>query len=117
MSVFRQTRSPSGARERCPTQERTPMADPADKRAAFRRLHEAGCFVMPNPWDAGTAAALENVGFKALASTSAGMAWSLGRPDGGVTLDEVLAHLRMLDAATSLPLNADFENGFADDPS
>jgi 2-methylisocitrate lyase-like PEP mutase family enzyme len=93
------------------------MADPADKRAAFRRLHEAGCFVMPNPWDAGTAAALENVGFKALASTSAGMAWSLGRPDGGVTLDEVLAHLRMLDAATSLPLNADFENGFADDPS
>ena len=91
-------------------------ASVADKRAAFRRLHQSGCFVMPNPWDAGTAFALEALGFKALASTSAGMAWSLGRPDGGVSLDEVLAHLAMLAAATSLPVNADFENGFADAP-
>jgi 2-methylisocitrate lyase-like PEP mutase family enzyme len=88
----------------------------SDKRAEFARLHDAGCFVMPNPWDAGTAAFLETLGFKALASTSAGMAWAMGRPDGGVSVDEVLAHLRLLDGATSLPVNADFENGFADAP-
>jgi 2-methylisocitrate lyase-like PEP mutase family enzyme len=91
-------------------------ASVADKRAAFARLHQDGCFVMPNPWDVGTARYLESLGFKALASTSAGMAWAMGRPDGGVTVDEVLEHLRMLVGATSLPVNADFENGFADDP-
>jgi 2-methylisocitrate lyase-like PEP mutase family enzyme len=88
----------------------------SDKRAAFAALHEAGCFVMPNPWDEGSAVFLESLGFKALASTSAGMAWSMGRPDGGVSVDAALAHLRMLAAATSLPVNADFENGFADAP-
>lgn len=86
------------------------------KRAAFRRLHESGCFVLPNPWDAGSARLLESLGFKALASTSAGFAWSLGRPDNGVSRDEVLGHLRQLCAATDLPVNADFEGGFARDP-
>jgi len=88
----------------------------ADKRAAFRALHESGCFTMPNPWDVGSAMALETLGFKALASTSSGMAWSMGRPDGAVALDEVLIHLSRLAHATSLPLNADFENAFADTP-
>ena len=85
-----------------------------DKRAVFRRLHEGGCFVLPNPWDVGGVRRLEKLGFKALASTSAGFAWSLGRLDGQVSLDEVLAHLRMLAASTDLPVNADFEGGFAD---
>ena len=88
----------------------------ADKRREFRRLHEAGCFILPNPWDIGSAMLLAHLGFKALASTSAGMAWSLGRPDGAVALDEVLVHLSTLAHATALPLNADFENGFADEP-
>jgi methylisocitrate lyase len=89
----------------------------AEKRREFRRLHEAGCFIMPNPWDVGTAVLLQHLGFKALASTSAGMAWSLGRADGAVALDEVLVHLSSLAHATDLPLNADFENGFADEPA
>ena len=88
----------------------------ADKRKAFRQLHESGCFVLPNPWDVGSAVLLQHLGFKALASTSAGMAWAMGRPDGGVSLDEVLVHLSQLSHATDLPLNADFENGFADAP-
>jgi len=88
----------------------------ADKRREFRRLHEAGCFILPNPWDIGSAMLLAHLGFKALASTSAGMAWALGRPDGAVALDEVLTHLSTLAHATALPLNADFENGFADEP-
>ena len=86
------------------------------KREAFRRLHEAGTFIMPNPWDVGSARLLETLGFKALASTSGGMSWSMGKPDYGVTLGEVLDHLKRLSATTNLPLNADFENGFADDP-
>jgi len=89
---------------------------PAEKRAAFRRLHETGCFVMPNPWDVGSARMLQHLGFSAIASTSAGMAWSLGRPDYRVERDEVLLHLSALAHATNIPLNADFENGFADDP-
>jgi methylisocitrate lyase len=88
----------------------------ADKRARFRQLHEAGCFVLPNPWDTGSAVMLQHLGFKALASTSAGMAWAMGRADGQVSLDEVLVHLSQLAHATDLPLNADFENGFADPP-
>ncbi|MFI4972929.1 MAG: oxaloacetate decarboxylase [Caulobacterales bacterium] len=88
----------------------------ADKRAAFRALHERGCFVIPNPWDVGSAILLAGLGFKALASTSAGMAWSHGRPDNKVALDEVLVHLSALAHATDLPLNADFENAFADEP-
>ncbi len=89
----------------------------SDRRAAFRRLHESGCFVLPNPWDAGSARQLEGLGFKALASTSSGTAWSLGRPDNGIALEQVLAHLRVLVAATRLPVNADFESGFAPDPA
>jgi 2-methylisocitrate lyase-like PEP mutase family enzyme len=88
----------------------------AEKRANFRQLHEAGCFVLPNPWDVGSARMLESLGFKALATTSAGMAWAMGRPDGQVSLDEVLLHCSALAHATDLPLNADFENGFADEP-
>ncbi|HLG85783.1 MAG TPA: isocitrate lyase/phosphoenolpyruvate mutase family protein [Alphaproteobacteria bacterium] len=85
-----------------------------EKRAAFRRLHESGWFVMPNPWDAGSARLLQGLGFKALASTSAGMAWAKGLPDGRVDLDDVLRHLSMLAASVDVPLNADFENGHAD---
>ena len=84
--------------------------------AAFRKLHESGCFTIPNPWDIGSAKRLEKLGFKALASSSAAAAWALGKEDGELTLDEVLDHLRMLVAATPLPINADFENGFADTP-
>jgi 2-methylisocitrate lyase-like PEP mutase family enzyme len=87
----------------------------ADKRRAFRKLHEAGCFVIPNPWDIGSARYLQSLGFKALASTSSGFAWSRGRSDGAVSRDPVLAHLRELVAATDLPVNADFENGYASD--
>ncbi|HEX3406975.1 MAG TPA: isocitrate lyase/phosphoenolpyruvate mutase family protein [Caulobacteraceae bacterium] len=86
------------------------------KRDAFRKLHEAGCFVLPNPWDVGSAKILQHLGFSAIASTSAGMAWAMGRADGEVSLDEVLLHLSTLAHATDLPLNADFENGFADAP-
>lgn len=88
----------------------------ADKRASFRSLHESGCFVIPNPWDVGSAIMLQQLGFKAVASTSAGMAWALGRPDNGVTRDDVLAHLRSLVEAVDVPVNADYENAFADDP-
>lgn len=88
----------------------------ADKRRAFRLLHEGGIFVMPNPWDRGSAHYLATLGFPALATTSAGMAFAAGRPDGGLPLDEVLAHLALLAGALSLPLNADFENGFAHAP-
>lgn len=87
-----------------------------DKRAAFRRLHQSGCFVLPNPWDVGSAKLLAGMGFKALASTSSGYAWSTGRPDNAVSCDDVLAHLTALCAATDLPVNADFEAGFADSP-
>jgi 2-methylisocitrate lyase-like PEP mutase family enzyme len=87
-----------------------------DRVAAFRRLHSSGCFVMPNPWDVGSAKALEQMGFKALATTSAGFTWTLGRADNQVTLDEVLEHLRLVVHAVSVPVNADFEGGFAVDP-
>jgi 2-methylisocitrate lyase-like PEP mutase family enzyme len=92
------------------------MTDLKAKRAAFRALHEKGCFVLPNPWDIGSVRRLEKLGFKALASTSAGMAWTLGLEDGEVALDDALSHLRLLCGATDLPVNADFEAGFADDP-
>ena len=87
-----------------------------DRVEVFRRLHASGCFVMPNPWDVGTALALEQLGFEALATTSAGYAWSLGRPDNGVRLEETLEHLRAIAGAVRLPVNADFEGGFADEP-
>jgi 2-methylisocitrate lyase-like PEP mutase family enzyme len=83
------------------------------KRSRFRALHERGCFVIPNPWDVGSAKRLEKMGFQALATTSSGSAWALGREDGQLSLDEVLAHLRQLCAASELPINADFEAGFA----
>jgi 2-methylisocitrate lyase-like PEP mutase family enzyme len=86
------------------------------KVEAFRRLHESGCFVMPNPWDVGSAIALDRMGFEALATTSAGSAWAMGRPDNGLLPDEVLQHLRAVAGAVSVPVNADFEGGFADDP-
>lgn len=91
------------------------MTSPADKRRAFRTLHESGCFVLPNPWDVGTTRYLETAGFKALATTSAGYAFSTGRPDGAVARDEMLAHIADLVSATSLPMNADFEAGYAPD--
>jgi len=85
------------------------------KRAAFRALHERGCFVLPNPWDVGSALMLQGLGFQALASTSSGFAWSSGHADGGSSREAVLAHLRTLCAATDLPVNADFESGYAAD--
>jgi methylisocitrate lyase len=88
----------------------------AERRAAFHKLHEAGCFVLPNAWDTGSAILLRALGFKAIASTSAGFAWSVGRPDYGLQRDDVLQHLTQLSAATDLPVNADYENGFADRP-
>jgi 2-methylisocitrate lyase-like PEP mutase family enzyme len=88
----------------------------ADKRRSFRALHAAGCFVIPNPWDVGTARYLQHLGFKALATTSAGFAFSQGLPDGAVPLDIMLGHLREIAAATEVPLNADFEGGYADAP-
>jgi 2-methylisocitrate lyase-like PEP mutase family enzyme len=84
--------------------------------ARFRALHLSGCFVLPNPWDVGTAIYLEQLGFKALATTSAGFAFSRGFADGKVPRDEMLAHIREIAAATPLPVNADFLNGFADKP-
>ena len=92
------------------------MADQPDRAAVFHRLHTSGCFVMANPWDAGSARALEGLGFPALATTSAGFAWTLGRADNGVTLDEALEHLRAVVDAVDVPVNADFEGGFAVDP-
>jgi 2-methylisocitrate lyase-like PEP mutase family enzyme len=87
----------------------------AAKRHAFHELHQAGCFVIPNPWDVGSARFLKSLGFKALATTSSGFAWSQGRPDGGISRDVALAHLAEICAATDLPVNADFESGFAAD--
>ena len=88
-----------------------------DERVAeFHRLHSSGCFVMPSPWDVGSALALEQMGFRALATTSAGFAWTLGRADRGVGLEETLEHLRAVVDAVSLPVNADFEGGYAVDP-
>ena len=89
---------------------------PSSAADKFRALHESGCFVLPNPWDVGTALYLQHLGFKALATTSAGFAFSRGKPDGGVALDEMLAHIGEIVAATPLPVNADFLNGFADEP-
>ena len=88
----------------------------AEKRAAFRALHQQGCFVIPNPWDAGSARYLASLGFEALASTSSGHAWSLAQADGSMPRDAVLAHLREIVAATDLPVNADFEDGYGDTP-
>ena len=89
---------------------------PNDRTRRFHELHRSGCFVIPNPWDIGSARLLAQLGFSALATTSSGFAWSLGRPDNHVTVDEALAHLRAMSASVELPFNADFEGGFAIQP-
>ena len=88
----------------------------AEKRAAFHRLHDSGCFIIPNPFDVGSARALQHLGFKALASTSAGFAWTIAKADNRVSVDEVCDHLAALCAAVDIPVNADFEGGFAHEP-
>jgi len=90
---------------------------PNDRTRAFRALHQSGCFVIPNPWDVGSARILAQLGFSALATTSSGFAWTLGRADNHVTLDEALAHLRAMTASVDIPFNADFEGGFAVEPA
>ncbi|MEO8186810.1 MAG: isocitrate lyase/phosphoenolpyruvate mutase family protein [Burkholderiaceae bacterium] len=92
-----------------------PQASIADKRRVFQQLHQSGCFVIPNPWDVGSALFLQGLGFKALATTSSGFAWSRGRPDNGISREMALAHLQEMVAATDVPINADFESGFAVD--
>lgn len=92
------------------------MNSPSDPVVEFHRLHASGCFVMPNPWDAGSALALQQLGFRALATTSAGHAWTLGRPDNGIVVDQALDHLRVIAGAVTVPVNADFEGGYAVDP-
>lgn len=87
----------------------------AARRAAFRQLHQRGCFLIPNPWDAGSARMLASLGYKALATTSSGFAWSQGRPDNAMGVDAVLAHCRAMVEATDLPVNADFKGGYASD--
>ena len=88
----------------------------AEKRATFKRLHESGCFILPNPFDVGTARALQHLGFKAIASSSAGFAWTIGKADNNVGVDDVCQHLAALCSAVDLPVNADFEGGFAREP-
>jgi len=88
-----------------------------EQAARFRRLHESGCFVMPNPWDIGSARILVGLGFKAVATTSAGFAWSVGRRDNQISLEIVLAHLRAIAGAVDVPANADFEDAFATEPA
>ncbi len=88
----------------------------SDKRSTYQALHKSGCFVIPNPWNIGTARYLQGLGFKALATTSSGFAHAHGMPDGVPSRDMVLAHLREIVEATDLPVNADFEGGYADDP-
>jgi 2-methylisocitrate lyase-like PEP mutase family enzyme len=88
----------------------------AERRRIFRQLHQSGCFAIPNPWDIGSARYLEHLGFKAIATTSAGFAFSRGMSDGAVGRDEMLAHIRELVEVTDVPVNADFENGYADNP-
>jgi 2-methylisocitrate lyase-like PEP mutase family enzyme len=90
---------------------------PAERRATFRALHERGCFVMPNPWDVGSARMLQSLGFPALATSSAGMAFSLGLPDGRVPRAAVLEHAQAMASAVDVPVNADFESGFGADPA
>jgi 2-methylisocitrate lyase-like PEP mutase family enzyme len=93
------------------------MNSSTDSCAIFRRLHESGCFVMPNPWDVGSARVLEQLGFPALATTSSGFAWSLGKRDNSVSRNETIAHLRAMAEAVDVPINADFEDGFATMPT
>jgi 2-methylisocitrate lyase-like PEP mutase family enzyme len=89
----------------------------AERRTTFRQLHKKGCFALPNPWDVGTAKYLQHLGFKAIATTSAGFAFSRGLSDGAVKRDDMITHIRELVEAVDIPVNADFENGYADDPN
>jgi 2-methylisocitrate lyase-like PEP mutase family enzyme len=93
------------------------MITTSDRRKAFRQLHESGCFVIPNPWDLGSARLLARLGFRALATTSSGIAWSMGTSDNHVPLDAMLAHLRSISNGVDIPVNADFEAGFAIAPA
>ncbi len=93
------------------------MTSIAERRTAFRKLHESGCFILPNPWDIGSAKRLEAMGFPAIASSSAAAAWALGKKDYQLTAEDVIGHLAMLVGAVELPVNADFETGFSDDPA
>lgn len=99
-----------------PISQASLMTRQDDRVAMFHDLHSAGCFVMPNPWDAGSALALEKMGFRALATSSAGHAWTLGRPDNRLTLAQALDHLRSVVGAVDIPVNADFEGGYAREP-
>ena len=92
------------------------MTERGEPTKRFHQLHQSGCFIMPNPWDAGSAKVLEHLGFPAVATTSSGLAWSLGKADNRVTLEETLAHLGAIAAAVGVPVNADFEGGFATEP-
>src|SRR2546421_2147193 len=93
------------------------MPTTAERRRTFRALHDGGCFALPNPWDIGTAKYLQHLGFKAIATTSAGFAFSRGLANGAVKRDDMIAHIRELVEATDVPVNADFENGYADEPN
>jgi methylisocitrate lyase len=93
------------------------MTDPVDRRRVFRQLHESGCFVIPNPWDLGSARTLVQLGFPALATTSSGFAWSTGRPDNGVSIEDALGYIRSIAQGVGVPVNADFEGGFAIEPA
>lgn len=95
----------------------TSSEQPPERVRVFRRLHESGCFVIPNPWDRGSAILLAQLGFPALATTSSGFAWSLGRQDNHISLDQALAHYRAIAEAVTVPVNADFEGGFAVAPA
>ena len=94
-----------------------PRPSVADKRRTFRTLHESGCWMIPNPWDVGSARYLQGLGFKALATTSSGFAWSVAHADNAVARDMMLAHIAEIVAATDVPVNADFEGGYADEPA
>ena len=94
-----------------------PTKDQAERCRVFRELHRSGCFMIPNPWDAGSARLLAQLGFPALATTSSGFAWSLGKADNHITLPEALTHFRSVTQAVSVPVNADFEGGFAIEPA
>jgi len=107
-----------GEAYRIPASSRGPsMVGPGEAGRVFRRLHESGCFVIPNPWDLGSARALEQIGFKALATTSSGFAWSQGRPDHGVSLQDTLQHFKTLAHGVKVPVNADLGFGFAAEPT
>ena len=97
---------------------KNPNSNQMAAAARFRAMHDSGCFVLPNPWDVGTAVYLHHLGFEALATTSAGVAFTRGKPDGaaGLPLEETLAHIREIVEATPLPVNADFQSGYADEP-